>query len=82
MRAVLFGLLAVAVAPLMHAVSPVTSKAAECHCVGCGCKGGPGYRDRNGHCVSHKQLSEVCGNPPTTRCTYEGTKQVCKNNRP
>ncbi|CAH1669105.1 exported hypothetical protein [Hyphomicrobiales bacterium] len=40
-------------------------------CDYCGCKGGPGYRDAKGKCVGWKQLSKACGNPPTTRCTYE-----------
>jgi hypothetical protein len=34
----------------------------------CGDKGGPGYRDENGHCVSWESLGRVCGCPPTTRC--------------
>jgi len=39
-------------------------------CSGCGCKGGPGYRAPDGHCVGFKELDKVCGNPPT-RCTFE-----------
>jgi hypothetical protein len=42
-------------------------------CTGCGCRGGPGYRGPDGHCVGWAQLNSRCGNPPTTRCTYEGT---------
>jgi hypothetical protein len=41
-------------------------------CDGCGCRGGPGYRGPDGHCVGWAKLGKVCGNPPTTRCAYEG----------
>jgi len=51
--------------------------AAACMCQGCGCKGGPGWRDRNNHCVSPDQLKKVCGEPPSTNCTFEGATQVC-----
>ncbi|MFD1254334.1 hypothetical protein DEVEQU_00757 [Devosia equisanguinis] len=40
-------------------------------CTGCGCKGGPGYRGPDGTCVGFKQLERVCGDPPTTSCTFE-----------
>ena len=48
-----------------------------CRCEGCGCKGGPGWRGQNGQCVSHSNLTRDCGSPPSARCTYEGTRQVC-----
>jgi len=48
-----------------------------CMCHGCGCKGGPGWRDRNNQCVSPQQLKNVCGEPPSTNCTFEGARQVC-----
>jgi hypothetical protein len=48
-----------------------------CRCQGCGCKGGPGWRGQNGQCVSHANLTKDCGSPPSTRCTYEGARQVC-----
>jgi hypothetical protein len=48
-----------------------------CRCQGCGCKGGPGWRGQNGQCVSHADLTKDCGSPPSTRCTYEGARQVC-----
>lgn len=38
----------------------------------CGSRGGPGFRGPNGKCVGWKQLGKVCGNPPTSRCSYEG----------
>jgi hypothetical protein len=40
-------------------------------CMGCGCKGGPGYRGPDGHCVGFKALARTCGTPPTERCTFE-----------
>jgi transposase len=48
-----------------------------CRCQGCGCKGGPGWRGKNGQCVSHANLTKDCGSPPSTRCTHEGAQQVC-----
>jgi hypothetical protein len=41
-------------------------------CSGCGCRGGPGYRGPNGHCVGWAKLNKICGNPPSTRCAFEG----------
>ena len=52
---------------------------ADCRCMGCGCKGGPGWRGPDGQCVSWSQLKQLCGNPPGRPCTYEGAKQVCSN---
>jgi hypothetical protein len=49
----------------------------DCHCKGCGCKGGSGWRGPNGQCVSHANLTFVCGAPPSKRCTHEGARQVC-----
>ena len=37
----------------------------------CGTRGGPGFRDHNGHCVGWDALGRTCGSPPTTRCTAE-----------
>jgi hypothetical protein len=39
-------------------------------CTGCGCKGGPGYRAPDGHCVGFAELDKVCGNP-ASRCIFE-----------
>jgi len=39
-------------------------------CQGCGCKGGPGYRAPDGHCVGFRELDKICGNPPTG-CVFE-----------
>jgi hypothetical protein len=40
---------------------------------GCGGNGGSGWRDKDGHCVASKRLRQVCGNPPETSCTFEGS---------
>ncbi len=53
----------------------------DCWCQGCGCKGGPGWRGPNRQCVSHRELSKVCGNPPGSPCTFEGAKQICNSQR-
>jgi hypothetical protein len=62
------------VPPTTSAPSPLAS---TCRCIGCGCKGGAGWRDRNGNCVSRASLTRDCGSPPSTRCRYEGARQVC-----
>jgi hypothetical protein len=49
-------------------------------CEGCGCKGGPGYRSHgSGKCVGYKQLNKECGNPPTSRCTFENAPNSGQN---
>ena len=60
-------------APLQPSATEKPPHTVQCggRCDQCGCKGGPGYRGPNGHCVSHKQLKKVCGVPPTTFCTAE-----------
>jgi len=50
----------------------IASTEAVLACSGCGCRGGPGYRGPDGRCVGWKQLNSTCGNPPTSRCTFEG----------
>jgi hypothetical protein len=46
-------------------------------CEGCGCRGGPGYRGPDGHCVGWAKLNKICGNPPSPiRCMYEGAGLV------
>jgi hypothetical protein len=47
-------------------------------CHGCGCKGGPGYRSPDGHCVGFKELDKVCGNPPS-RCVFENAPGTGEN---
>lgn len=39
---------------------------------GCGEAGGPGYRAPNGRCVGWASLARTCGDPPGTRCKFEG----------
>jgi hypothetical protein len=40
-------------------------------CKGCGCKGGPGYRDNRGRCVGWRELISRCGEAPHARCSRE-----------
>jgi hypothetical protein len=47
-------------------------------CRGCGCKGGPGYRATDGHCVGFRELDKICGNPPT-RCAFENAPGTGEN---
>ena len=47
-------------------------------CRGCGCKGGPGYRDSRGHCVGWDRLEQACGSPPTDRCRAEIVKTTAE----
>ncbi len=47
--------------------------ACQVECKGCGCKGGPGYRNAKGRCVGYKNLIRECGPPPHLRCAAECT---------
>jgi hypothetical protein len=47
-------------------------------CQRCGCKGGPGYRAPDGHCVGFRELDKVCGNPPD-RCVFENAPGTGEN---
>jgi hypothetical protein len=40
-------------------------------CKGCGCRGGPGYRDTRGKCVGYRELTSRCGPPPHAGCSRE-----------
>jgi hypothetical protein len=42
-------------------------------CRGCGCKGGPGYREiASGRCVGFRDMPKKCGNPPSLAlCSFE-----------
>ena len=40
-------------------------------CKGCGCRGGPGYRDDRGKCVGYRELISRCGEAPHAGCTRE-----------
>jgi len=46
--------------------------ATDAFAAGCGSRGGPGFRGPNGKCVGWKPLNKVCGEPPSTFCSYEG----------
>lgn len=46
--------------------------ACEVPCHGCGCKGGPGYRENStDRCVGWRELIEKCGPPPHGLCSAE-----------
>lgn len=51
-------------------------------CKGCGCKGGPGYRDQDGKCVSYANLNSRCGPPPHLKCIAECYPAIGKCERP
>jgi hypothetical protein len=40
-------------------------------CTGCGCKGGPGFRDNQGHCVGWANVIRKCGPKPHAGCSRE-----------
>lgn len=50
-------------------------------CNYCGCKGGPGYRAPDGKCVGKRNVTKICGSPPSTRCKFEG-KSSGRNETP
>jgi hypothetical protein len=58
---------------LVRAIVPEITGHGGCavRCAGCGCKGGPGYRDAQGHCVGYANLIEKCGPPPHQGCRAE-----------
>jgi hypothetical protein len=58
---------------LLQKVLPeVTGKGAcKVFCRGCGCKGGPGYRDQAGRCVGYADIIQKCGPPPHRLCKAE-----------
>jgi hypothetical protein len=50
-------------------------------CSGCGCKGGPGYREiATQKCVGFKQLDKICGNPVSNGlCIFENAPGTGQN---
>lgn len=53
-------------------------------CRGCGCKGGPGWREiAGGRCVGFRDIDRRCGRPPSSaRCVFEnapgtGANRAC-----
>jgi hypothetical protein len=53
-------------------------------CRGCGCKGGPGYREKgpNGQCVSWRELNSICGPAPHSNCIRECRPAVGSCSKP
>ena len=57
---------------LQKVIPEVTGKGTcKAFCRGCGCKGGPGYRDQDGRCVGYAEIIRKCGPPPHSLCTAE-----------
>lgn len=58
---------------LVHAILPEVTGHGACkvRCTGCGCKGGPGYRDQAHNCVSYANIIQKCGPPPHLACDAE-----------
>jgi hypothetical protein len=58
---------------LLQKVLPEVKGQGACkvYCRGCGCKGGPGYRDQAGHCVGYADIIQKCGPPPHHLCKAE-----------
>jgi len=62
--------------------NPDKPEACNIVCRGCGCKGGPGYRNKQGRCVGYKNLISECGPPPHAGCTRECAMVVTGCKRP
>jgi hypothetical protein len=60
-------------ADLVKAILPAVTGHGTCatRCTGCGCKGGPGYRDAKGQCVGYGNIIQQCGPPPHAGCRAE-----------
>ena len=58
---------------LVRAIIPAIAGHGGCavRCSGCGCKGGPGYRDSDGKCVGYANVIQKCGPPPHRGCQAE-----------
>src|SRR6185437_512192 len=58
---------------LVRAILPAVTGHGGCRifCKGCGCKGGPGYRDAQRHCVAYVNIIQKCGPPPHSLCRAE-----------
>ena len=63
---------ALAFVTLMTAAADARGRGGGGFCNYCGCKGGPGYRAPDGKCVGKRNITKVCGSPPSTRCKFEG----------
>ena len=60
-------------AELVRVILPEVTGHGACkvRCSGCGCKGGPGYRDQTHQCVSYANIIQKCGPPPHLGCIAE-----------
>ena len=59
---------------LQHLIAKELKDDEQCdtQCRGCGCKGGPGYREvTTDRCVGWRDLIEKCGPPPHSLCKAE-----------
>ena len=63
-------------------IAKVGGSKCKVSCKGCGCKGGPGYRNSQGKCVSYANLIKDCGEAPHLRCVRECTPVVEGCDRP
>jgi hypothetical protein len=68
-RIVLFAKLAVAASQALATGCVIDPRP----CKGCGCHGGPGYREiASGRCVGFRELARKCGTPPNAMlCVFE-----------
>lgn len=59
--------------PMLQAIIPEVTGHGSCtvFCRGCGCKGGPGFRDQQHRCVGYADLIRKCGPPPHAACVAE-----------
>lgn len=62
---------------LLSLLAISAASADDCRCKGCGCRGGPGWRGPDGHCVNSANMDRICGTPPGSHCTHEGVTQIC-----
>jgi hypothetical protein len=60
-------------AELVRTIMPAVTGHGVCQtrCSGCGCKGGPGYRDGQGKCVGYGNIIQKCGPAPHSLCRAE-----------
>jgi hypothetical protein len=68
--------LAVPLIALLTEFSEARCNVPEGRCSGCGCKGGPGYRELStNRCVGFRDLQRKCGSPTSALlCSFEGAE--------
>ena len=86
MRALLPFVLMLAIAALPSSIGAQEGCPERPNCSGCGCKGGPGYRDdTTGKCVGFADLQGLCGIHPddigsnSSTCTFENAPNTGLN---